>query len=97
MSSIQTRKLSLEHRPGLATELGVGNVHAVPLITKVSINVGLGQARQDKNAVAYITASLAKITGQKPVPQFNCRVQAASGGSSRHPCDAPSGEDVRFS
>ena len=52
----------------LKSELGVKNVMALPKLKAVSINVGLGANRQNKDMVAYIAGSLAKVTGQKAVP-----------------------------
>lgn len=47
---------------------GATNVMAMPKITKVSVNVGLGIHRQNKDMVKYIADSLDLITGQKAVP-----------------------------
>lgn len=51
----------------LKTDLGVDNYLALPRIEKVSVNVGLGQHRLNKDMVSYIEESLSKITGQKAV------------------------------
>ncbi|MBI4948114.1 50S ribosomal protein L5 [Candidatus Berkelbacteria bacterium] len=56
-----------ENLQTLKTDLGVDNILALPRITKVSVNVGLGQNRLNKDMVSYIEDSLGKITGQKPV------------------------------
>lgn len=50
----------------LAQKLGVQNVHAVPRIKTVVVNVGVGKQRDDKNYVEAVQRDLAKITGQKP-------------------------------
>ncbi len=55
-----------EVRPALGTELGIKNVMAVPRIEKVTVNVGLNQARSDQKKVANIERVVAIITGQKP-------------------------------
>ncbi|MEX0594679.1 MAG: 50S ribosomal protein L5, partial [Patescibacteria group bacterium] len=52
----------------LKTGLGIANPMALPKISKVSINVGLGQHRQDKDMVKYIADSLRSIAGQAAVP-----------------------------
>lgn len=50
----------------LKTELKVGNVLALPRITKVTVNAGIGRVRTDDKMVDFIRDSLIKITGQKP-------------------------------
>jgi large subunit ribosomal protein L5 len=40
---------------------------AVPRITKITVNMGLGEAVGDKKIVEHAVSDLAKITGQKPV------------------------------
>lgn len=51
----------------LLESTGEKNVNALPKIVKVSVNVGLGLNRQNKDMVEYIEKSLQSITGQKPV------------------------------
>jgi len=51
----------------LQKELNLGNVNQVPRLEKISINVGLGKAKDDKRAREAATNTLLKITGQKPV------------------------------
>jgi large subunit ribosomal protein L5 len=53
--------------PKLRKELGITNVMQVPKITKITVNMGVGEAVADKKAVDAAAADLAKITGQKPV------------------------------
>jgi len=51
----------------LQKELGVGNVHALPQLEKVIVNVGVNRsAMEGKEMVDHISGVLAKITGQKP-------------------------------
>lgn len=47
-------------------ELEVANVHAVPRITKVIINVGVGKQRDNKPFIEAVIRDMAAITGQKP-------------------------------
>lgn len=47
-------------------QLGIANVHAVPGITKVVVNVGVGKHRDDKNYLEAVEKDIATITGQKP-------------------------------
>jgi large subunit ribosomal protein L5 len=53
--------------PALKAELQVDNIHAVPRLTKVVINMGVGSATQDRKRLDEAAASLATIAGQKPV------------------------------
>ncbi|MEK7621856.1 MAG: 50S ribosomal protein L5 [Patescibacteria group bacterium] len=55
-------------RPTLATQLGVDNRYALPRLSKVVLNTGIGKLREPKQ-VTLITDRLAKITGQKPSPR----------------------------
>ena len=55
-------------RKALQDELSIKNVHAVPRIEKVVVNVGINKSKHDsKEMRAYIEESLSLITGQKPV------------------------------
>lgn len=52
----------------LKKELKVTNVHALPRIVKVTVNVGINREKMDmKEAHEFVAQSLAKITGQKAV------------------------------
>lgn len=51
----------------LIKDLGLKNVHQVPRLEKVVINVGLGRAKDDKRAMEVATNTLVKITGQQPM------------------------------
>jgi large subunit ribosomal protein L5 len=53
--------------PELVKEFNYGNVMQVPRIDKVTVNIGLGEARDNARAVETATADIATITGQKPV------------------------------
>ena len=52
--------------PKLSGEFGYGNVHQVPKLTKIVVNVGLGEATQNPKLLDKATEELAAITGQKP-------------------------------
>lgn len=54
-------------RKKLQKELKIQNAHAVPEIRKVVINVGVGEAVNNKNAVDRVAQDIALIAGQKPV------------------------------
>jgi large subunit ribosomal protein L5 len=51
--------------PALSKEFGYDNVMAVPRITKVVVNMGLGEATQNAKIIDVGADELAKITGQK--------------------------------
>jgi large subunit ribosomal protein L5 len=51
----------------LQKELGLDNVHQVPRLEKIVINVGLGRAKEDKKTIDAAKNTLRKITGQEPV------------------------------
>jgi large subunit ribosomal protein L5 len=53
--------------PGLKKEFGYDNVMAVPKITKIVVNMGLGEATQNAKIVDTGADELGRITGQKPV------------------------------
>jgi large subunit ribosomal protein L5 len=53
--------------PKLAKDLGLKNVMQVPRITKITINMGVGEAVADRKVVDAAAADLAKISGQKPL------------------------------
>ena len=53
--------------PELMTSLGVANPMQVPKITKISVNMGVGEAVADKKAMDGALSDLTALTGQKPV------------------------------
>lgn len=54
----------------LKEELGLSNVHEVPRLEKIVINVGLGKAKDDKRVIEAAKNTLQKITGQEPVQTY---------------------------
>ncbi len=53
--------------PHLQKLLGFKSVMQVPKVTKITINMGLGEAVADKKIVAHAVSDLEKIAGQKAV------------------------------
>jgi large subunit ribosomal protein L5 len=51
----------------LKEELGLDNVMEVPRITKITLNMGVGEAVGDKKVMENAVSDLQKISGQKPV------------------------------
>jgi large subunit ribosomal protein L5 len=60
-------KYSKEVAPMLEKEFGYANVMAVPKVTKVVINMGLGEATSNAKLADVGVEELGKITGQKAV------------------------------
>ncbi len=56
-----------EIAPKLKDELGLQNVMEVPRITKITLNMGVGEAVGDKKVLENAMADLEKIAGQKPI------------------------------
>lgn len=52
--------------PALQDQLGLANVMEVPRLTKIIVNVGLGEAKDDAKVLEGAMSDLATITGQKP-------------------------------
>jgi large subunit ribosomal protein L5 len=52
--------------PKLTKDLGVKNAMQVPKITKITVNMGVGEAVADRKVMDAAVADLTKITGQKP-------------------------------
>ena len=53
--------------PSLMKEFGFQNRMAVPALTKISINIGIGEASQDAKLLESAAAELTAISGQKAV------------------------------
>ena len=66
MANFKT-KYREEILPKLKEELGVKNVHEVPRITKITLNMGVGEAIGDKKVIEHAVADMEKIAGQKAV------------------------------
>ena len=55
-----------EIRPALIQRFGYSSVMQAPRITKVTVNMGCGDAKQDSKILDAATEQLATITGQRP-------------------------------
>ena len=53
--------------PALKAKFNYSNVMEVPRITKVTLNMGLGEAVADKKVIEHALADMTAIAGQKPV------------------------------
>lgn len=55
-----------ELRSSLQKDLGLGNIMQVPTVTKIVVNMGVGEAARDSKLIDGAVRDLATITGQKP-------------------------------
>ena len=53
--------------PKLKERFGYANVHQVPRVTKVTVNIGTGKGLKDAKLMEAMRQTLIRITGQKPV------------------------------
>jgi len=66
MATLQ-EKYHTEIAPRLKEELGLANVMEVPRISKVTLNMGVGESVGDKKVLENALGDMTKIAGQKPV------------------------------
>jgi large subunit ribosomal protein L5 len=55
-----------EIKPELLRQFGYANVMQVPRLTKIVVNMGVGEAARDSKLIEGAVRDLAAITGQKP-------------------------------
>ena len=53
----------------LKDDLKIANIHDVPRLKKVVVNVGIGKAKEDSKLEEIVKKDLAAITGQIPSPR----------------------------
>jgi large subunit ribosomal protein L5 len=51
----------------LHSQFGYSSVMEIPRVTKITLNMGIGEASQDKKIIEHATKDLTLISGQKPV------------------------------
>ena len=56
-----------EIAPALEAAIGTDNVMQIPRITKVVVNIGVGEALDNAKALEAAVADMTLITGQKPI------------------------------
>jgi large subunit ribosomal protein L5 len=59
-------KYTKELSAALGKDLGLSNIHEIPTLTKIVVNMGVGEAARDGKIIDGAVADLIKITGQKP-------------------------------
>ncbi len=69
-STVKMPRLKARYReeilPELRQEFNFGNVMQVPTVTKVVVNMGVGEAARDSKLIEGAIRDLTEITGQKP-------------------------------
>jgi large subunit ribosomal protein L5 len=65
MARLKTQYLE-QIRPELQQKLGYSSVMQVPKIEKITLNMGVGEAKQDSKMLEAAQEQLATIAGQKP-------------------------------
>ena len=54
-------------KPKLKEDLGLSNVMQVPRITQITLNMGVGEALNDRKQLEAAVADMQAIAGQKPI------------------------------
>ncbi len=65
--SVIKEKYEKQLVPALVKQFGYSNIMQIPRITKVVINMGIGEATQNAHLLDTAVEELATITGQKPI------------------------------
>jgi large subunit ribosomal protein L5 len=63
--------------PGLLKQLNVKSPMSVPRLKKITLNLGIGEAKNNKNLITEGVKALEKVTGQKPVSTLSTKDIAA--------------------
>jgi large subunit ribosomal protein L5 len=70
-SAPTTPRLKAKYReeiaPALREQFGIGNVMQTPGLTKIVVNMGVGEAARDSKLIEGAIRDLTAITGQKPL------------------------------
>ena len=54
-------------RTAIGEKFGIDNIHAIPKLEKIILNMGVGSAIQDKKHLEAANAAMTLIAGQKPI------------------------------
>lgn len=54
-------------RPALQQQFNYSNIHQIPRLDKIVLNMGVGEAVADSKKIDAAVSDMTKITGQKPV------------------------------
>ena len=87
-----------EVKPALVKQFGYSTPMAVPTLEKITLNMGIGEAKQDTKMLEAATEQLATISGQRPSVRrakksiaslrSRCPGSATSAASTRAPSTA---------
>ena len=66
MSRLKERYIS-EVKPAMQKKLNYANVMEIPSIEKISVNMGVGRAVEDRKIIDAAVQDLTIVTGQKPI------------------------------
>jgi large subunit ribosomal protein L5 len=67
MSQVLKERYQNEIVPALMKSLNLSNIMQVPRVTRVVVNIGLGEALENAKALDAAVGDLGTITGQKPI------------------------------
>src|SRR5512136_3173177 len=67
MSHYLKERYQKEIAPALEAAIGTDNVMQIPRITKVVVNIGVGEALDNAKALEAAVTDMTTITGQKPI------------------------------
>jgi large subunit ribosomal protein L5 len=67
--ALKTKYMSVI-RQKLSEQLGFKNPHQIPVLEKITINMGVGKAVQDKKFIEKAVADMELIAGQKPIVTY---------------------------
>lgn len=81
MTNSLLAKYRKEVLPAMQKKFGIENIMAVPKISKVVINVGIGKVAKDDKFIEKVVRDLGLLSGQKPV--FRKAKKSISGFKSR--------------
>jgi large subunit ribosomal protein L5 len=65
--SARFKELYAKAKPTLQSKFGYNNVHRIPRIEKIVINMGVGEAVADSKVINHAVNDLTLISGQKPI------------------------------
>ncbi|OGT39514.1 MAG: 50S ribosomal protein L5 [Gammaproteobacteria bacterium RIFCSPHIGHO2_12_FULL_36_30] len=71
MTATLQKKYFGEIVKSLQKEFGFSSAMAVPRITKITLNMGLGEAVEDKKVMNFALDDMAKIAGQTPITTYS--------------------------
>jgi large subunit ribosomal protein L5 len=66
MARLKDKYIS-EIQPALMKHFEYKNIHCVPKLVKISLNIGVGEATQNKAVLDNAVKELTQITGRKPI------------------------------